>query len=65
MPCLGGTNVTIPAGQTFVCDAPIDTGYGSLGTYTYWADWASPNGGAWHMGELGPTQTFTLTDRRR
>jgi len=61
VPCTGGADVTIPAGGTFVCDAPLDQGYGQVGTYTYWADWQGTNG-AWHDLELGPHLTFTLTE---
>ena len=59
--CAGGLDVTIAAGKTFNCNAPLGTGYGSLGTYEYWADWRDTSGG-WHNGELGAHQTFSLAD---
>jgi hypothetical protein len=58
--CSGGTSLTLTAGQSWTCHASATTGYGSTGTYTLWADWEDYNG-AWHQGQLGPNQTFTLT----
>jgi hypothetical protein len=57
--CAGGQGVTLQAGQQWTCNASAATGFGSSGTYTYWADWLD-FGDTWHTGELGPMQTFTL-----
>jgi nitrogen fixation protein FixH len=57
--CSGGAGLTLAAGQVWTCTASATTGFGSPGTYTYWADWLDYNGN-WHQGQLGPNQTFTL-----
>jgi hypothetical protein len=56
LPC--ATDVSIPPGGGFSCD--VSNPWGSVGTYTYWADWMTP-GGVWHLGDLGPQSTFTLS----
>ncbi|HSE61073.1 MAG TPA: cutinase family protein [Candidatus Saccharimonadales bacterium] len=59
VPCAGGEGLTLAANQTFTCDARLPQGYGSTGTYTYWADWMD-YAGVWHHGQLGANQSFTL-----
>lgn len=58
--CANGSGVTLAAGQTFTCTATLTTGYGSPGTFTYWADWQGYDDG-WHEGQLGGKQQLTLT----
>jgi hypothetical protein len=59
VPCANGDGVALQAGQTFTCTASLGTGYGSPGTFTYWADWQGYDSN-WHTGQLGPMQQFTL-----
>src|SRR5262249_55784717 len=42
-------------------DAPRPDGWDVFGTYTYWADWEDAVTGAWHVGQLGAVQNFTLS----
>lgn len=49
--CVGGVNVILRPGGTFVCTASIT--FSVAGTYSIWADWDS-GGGHWHDGQLGP-----------
>jgi hypothetical protein len=51
------TGLTLAAGQSYTCD--VSGAWGSVGSYTAWADWEDYNGD-WHQGQLGPNQTFTL-----
>lgn len=59
VPCANGTGVTLAPNEEWTCDAKLSTGYGSQGTYTFWADWQSYDG-AWHQGNLSGNLTFTL-----
>jgi hypothetical protein len=51
------TGLALQAGQSYSCS--LSQPWGSVGTYTAWADWEDYNG-IWHQGQLGPNQTFTL-----
>jgi surface antigen len=57
--CANGTGVTLAPQQEWTCDAQLPTGYGSTGTFTFWADWLGYDG-QWHTGNLGSRGTFTL-----
>ncbi len=57
--CTSGTGLSLAAGASWACNASATTGFGSPGTYTYWADWLD-YGGNWHTGQLSSTQSFTL-----
>jgi hypothetical protein len=57
--CVNGTGVTLAPGEEWTCEAYLPTGYGSTGTFTFWADWLGYDG-SWHAGQLGGTSPLTL-----
>jgi surface antigen len=56
-PCISSP-LTLAAGDSYTCN--IGQYWGSTGTYSAYPDWLDGSGN-WHWGQLGPSQTFTLT----
>jgi len=57
--CDSGFGVTLAPFQEWTCSVYLGTGYGSTGTFRFWADWLD-YGGRWHTGELGGVSPLTL-----
>ncbi len=58
--CQGTENhrgLTLAAGQEWTCSVYLPNGYGSSGTFRFYADWQDGNS-IWHPGMLGSTQNF-------
>jgi hypothetical protein len=57
--CDNGSGVTLAPNQEWTCSAYNNSGYGSTGSFPFWADWQD-YANVWHPGNLSPTLTLSV-----